>query len=1141
VIRFDEQGSWPGWLDVSFIRVRSDTGVVVVEEAGMRLERSLTVRFARPVVSVEIAAAGDGMPALQAVALHHPLRVARTGGPQLGPLRADLIDTLAVLGDDVWIEELRVVPLAEEMSDDWERVEDVALPAGPDDAGCRPGDTSRPFATPTGLLPATQASSIRDVLTGLFDERVRDAQGAVIPMGERLLDPAADGGLTVSLPTLTFLLLVAAAPGTARALRLLIDVDAADAAHESEWDYLLVGHWCPRRPLAGGERVELALEPPAPQWVAFAGPLLLTSPAPLAFAPGAVGQRGLLLGGEVVWVHLPQPAQAVELELGGGTVEVTAFAGERAVDWALALDRARTTVCAEEIDAVALYGVRAVVRALTYAMRDHALAGAPSAAVGDVGSWMLSARTRPRPAAPAGLVVEAVNDPTSVVATRSAGDRARVLAGISWRAAPRLDVLEWTAPTLPASYRVARGADADHLDTSVVGGDPPLVIAERPPEAAGESPAGPPSETPWYVLDPVEDGTVAVYGVWAVDVFGRGSEVAVAGPVTLADTIAPPPPSNVRTAMQASGALLVEWDWQGPDPDALGFRVYHKAGSLRRYTDGTVTAVAAAAGGTKDCQTSIAATAVPDLAALAGRVVRVGGDDYLVKSCAAVTVAGGVRLRLTLRPNASTPARGPAVGDPIRVYAPPPQPGELNHADAYDGFEEVADPAARSRTLQLSWPAADEHGRATVAVGVSCYDANAESAVAGPSVAARIETAVPAPPKPTTADESDVFSSRADARGQARHRFTTVATAGVAYHVYRALDETLLRVDAGQRTAAGTRGGAPADPAPLTQQDFVSVTGAPPGPAASLSNRRLHALANLAGNEAAFEQLTREPIVASSGTLEYLDGTLPGGSRNRYLYRLRSVAASGAFGDFGRASPPVRLWPEPPTRPTIAHAAARGSVVELRWNPSPESEVDRYRIHVATEERRAADERTMTLVAEVDRQLAGEGGEPILGVAMRASPGTRYWFRVVAVATYPAPVGSLRSAPSEAVTVVSSARVAPQPPAPGGITVTKATAADEVTVSFAAEGDPTSRYMLLRRPPGPQARPLAVCPWTPPQDAEPTVVLLGAAGTTAPPASPVVLTDGVAPASGTSVVYVIGCTNETGQVVYSDPVSFQAP
>ena len=500
------------------------------------------------------------------------------------------------------------------------------------------------------------------------------------------------------------------------------------------------------------------------------------------------------------------------------------------------------------------------------------------------------------------------------------------------------------------------------------------------------------------------------------------------------------------------------------------------------------------------------------------------------------------RLELTLHLNASTPDARPETSDKVRIFDPPPAPGAMASPDFYvNAATSVANPAARSVVLEVDWSKDDDFGRATVTVGVSSYDDRSESQIAGLATATRVAGPPRPPPHPAVADEADIFSSRPDAHGYSRHTVQAAAFAEELYHIFRCLDEVLLQMDRAQRAPDGTRGGAPANPAPLLQSDFDEITATAPAVASEMSNRALQALANLSRNDRAFEQVTRDPVRATGNTLTWEDRNLPAAGTNRYLYRLRSIAASGALGDFGWAYPPIRLWPSPPTRPTLAKVTIHGTLAQLRWSANSERAVRRYRVYATAQPELAVDERLMTLVVDGDVSDLAVADEPNrLRVSLDLTAGSRWWIRLVAVASYPAPVGLVQSAPSDAATVMPQTPFAPEPPAPVDVVVMRDIIAGSsvIRLTFSGNLDPTSRWMLYRRLAG-SSDAAAISAWTAASPiVEPSaLIVLPEPLATQPPALPALqLTDGDPLDAALAVEYVIAATNESGRVRRSEPI-----
>jgi hypothetical protein len=1060
-------------------------------------------------------------------------------------VNADLIDTIMIkVSSPMWVTAIDLGLFFTLMSSNWELVGDVNPAGGGGAFACHVPDTSQPFADPSNMAAQSSSQQLQDALQVLFGDSETDASGEPVPIARRNLNigSGGPGDPTFTIPTLTFLLMCATSPSVARDLALLLDIDAPGANEPNVWDYLLVAHWCPRLPLSATGTIVSFAEIGSTDTIAqIVNNLFVESLSQLQFDYGV----GLSLGPGLIWIHFPAPVQAVEVEIAGaGIVELTALSGGRIVDWSSGVECSRLLVCADSIDTVTIQSTDGtaptVVRSLSYATEDPALDCETTACVGDIGFWMFQAHGFPVPPPPTSVVVGQLEDPS--------GDPEKIRAGIAWDGIPSVG----TSLLGPVAYQIFRGPDAEHLDTPVAGQDRPLIV----PSAPRDLPAGPGLQgphQPWYYLDPVDDGSTLVYGVASVDVFGRLSNKTASTPVTFADNTPPASPVEVSVTVQPDGSSQLTWIWPPPqppgapavvpDPDLKGFRVYYKQGAVGPPpVDGTIVTVDCSPSDHFSVLTEIDPGVLGAPGSMVMDVVRVGGDHYQVKQASAGT---GGKLQLDLYRNLSTPNAIATADDTIRIFGQPWQPRRTATASDYDGSYEVADPSARTYVAAPDWPNPDDHGRQVRSFGISAYDDTGESDIAGPVRCVRVQTAVPPPPVPSSTDESDVWATPSDATGRSSYTVVAASVTGNQYHLYRALDQTLIAVDSGMRDPiTGTRGGAPANPSPLTQADFDAVTTAVPPPLDRLPNRLLHALANLAGNEAAFEQLTEEPVVATANTMTYVDDSLPGMGHNRYLYRLRSAALSGYLGDFGWAYPPVSLWPQPPTRPTIAEAVTRGRFLDVNWNRSPEAEVDHYRLYVTSDQTLAADERSMTLVAEVSVDDASDPARvPNLGVTLQVVRGQRCFWRVVAVATYPPPVGTVVSAPSDSVAVTPQTFTSPAPPEASQMNAQRISGPNgtEVHISFPGDDNPTTRYMLLRAPNEPHAGSVPVTTWQQASGSNTTVILVPPDGT--PPQMlppPVVELADTEPLS-TDAMYVVACTNECGQLAYSDALTVGYP
>lgn len=1144
-------------FDYVSVRLLGPQGLQFSSTTGLTLNGMLVVQFLVPVRGVAVVGSGAANETLGIAACHAPVfddaNIAEIIVPQpmngatTAPVFFDLIDTLVlVTSAPMTIAALKISTIASTMAADWQKVADI-LPAGLTDAPSGSPDTSQPFG---GSAPTTSraARGLRDALLDLFDPRVRRANGTIIPMGERLVPtrPSSSNDPTILLPTLALLRLYALAPKVARELGWFFDVSAAPADLPNVWDYLVVGQWKARPPLAPhGHDIDLPaiLTNGVIVKSGFGSTVLMLGEITLEILgqQPAVTATGVSLGEQVLLIGLPGTAQVVELDCVGRIIEVTALAfvqvaGQsargapvdrifRIVDWAYGERTSRVTVCADCIDAISIIGTDVTISGLRWAASDPVLAEGPSADVGQIGFFMFQARDHPPPDAPAQINVRQVTD-------EAKGAHA-LAAGISWTAASPTEQVQFG----PVTYEVVRGAQANALTEIIAGADVPLAVM---PATSTASPSAP----TLYVRDPVTNGQTFVYGVSAFDLFGRASAVTRSAAITFADNVPPPPPISVNAAIAADGkSVVITWTWPPPIPQALtslqaipdpnptatGFNVYTCAGSMTRtYREGSVSAVAPNGATQITVTTSISVASLSNLASIIGTVARIGGDQYLVQNASAVLSGGTSVLALTIALNPSTPSNQPAVYDAVHVVG--------GGAPAtYGAAQPVNAATARTATVAGTWSTADARGISYASVGVSAVGQGGESTITGPVLIACIIYQEPAQPVSLKTAEATIWAGPSDPNNYAAYAYTTAVTPSCSYHVYRALDQAILAADAALARVKGVRQysvasdgtvdvGLPMNfnPAtsPLTQADFDAVT-LRPVYASALSNTGLHALANLRGNETAFERITPLPVLAATPNLttvdgvtalQYTDTTLPGSGNSRYVYRLRAVSPSGALGSFLWASPPVTLRPAPPRRPTIATVKSIGGAFIITWNPNSDSSLATYRVYGSIDPEAAQDSRSMEMLAE----------EPATSTSANvpALAGNRMWFRIVATANYPAPIGTLISEPSDAASAMAPTLGPPPPPALSAIT--KKVAAKSVSISFAADGNPTTKYLLCRVGAN-GTRSVPVGAWTP----------------STGPGAPVTLVDD-APIA-TAMSYVVRCTNETQAVSVTAVITAAAP
>jgi hypothetical protein len=150
---------------------------------------------------------------------------------------------------------------------------------------------------------------------------------------------------------------------------------------------------------------------------------------------------------------------------------------------------------------------------------------------------------------------------------------------------------------------------------------------------------------------------------------------------------------------------------------------------------------------------------------------------------------------------------------------------------------------------------------------------------------------------------------------------------------------------------------------------------------AKLTDNAIRTLANVPGNEAAFTQVTLDPLEMNAPSLidnrraddssnytspatnirAYTD-TLPGRATNRYLYRALFVDRAQNVGAMSLAGAPVYLRKvEPPPTPVITRVVGGDRQITIEWARSREGDLSHYRVYRSRSDR-AHDIRHMVLV-----------------------------------------------------------------------------------------------------------------------------------------------------------------------------------
>jgi hypothetical protein len=133
------------------------------------------------------------------------------------------------------------------------------------------------------------------------------------------------------------------------------------------------------------------------------------------------------------------------------------------------------------------------------------------------------------------------------------------------------------------------------------------------------------------------------------------------------------------------------------------------------------------------------------------------------------------------------------------------------------------------------------------------------------------------------------------------------------------------------------------------------------------SDGEVQAMAQRAGNEAAFRRLNQDPIT----TTAFAD-TFDGRGRGFYLYRVRAIDAAGNLSAWAetRPFPPVHILDVTPPAPPVITAIAGGeNRITIRWARSPGFEIAGYLLYRTQSRQTSNDWRQMELIKADDADV----------------------------------------------------------------------------------------------------------------------------------------------------------------------------
>ncbi len=406
-----------------------------------------------------------------------------------------------------------------------------------------------------------------------------------------------------------------------------------------------------------------------------------------------------------------------------------------------------------------------------------------------------------------------------------------------------------------------------------------------------------------------------------------------------------------------------------------------------------------------------------------------------------------------------------------------PQPGGGPLAGGVPLAPDVANPVAYANvSITASDPTAESADRWPGGGPFGARDGN-ESQCAPPQRVFRVHRAAPPPPE-ALVDGPRVYTTPANWHGRSFHTHRWKPRPSLFAHVWRAIDEAVFETDWAAQPRAALTTVDPAFPDAAAEPIWnnakksqvaaeIDSVGAllPAAPSAAqkaakksaafalyraLSDDALRVLANRAGNEKAFVQVTTRQLSAADApdrrgpddTKAYAPSALrcayvdevDGRASNRLLYRTLFVDAAQNRSALGPCGTVVRL-PDvvAPRPPAIAKAVGGDRKVTLTWISNLEPDLAEYRVFRVDSEVAARDIRTMSQVAALAVDPVPANRPPTVQWTDEDVVGLKdFWYRVAAVDRVdpdPRGGGGNLSTPSPAIRVRAFDDTPPAPPA----------------------------------------------------------------------------------------------------------------
>jgi hypothetical protein len=279
--------------------------------------------------------------------------------------------------------------------------------------------------------------------------------------------------------------------------------------------------------------------------------------------------------------------------------------------------------------------------------------------------------------------------------------------------------------------------------------------------------------------------------------------------------------------------------------------------------------------------------------------------------------------------------------------------------------------------------------------------------------------------RPLIAPEDFALEGPPNFEGKLTYEFSWTRTAGWRYEVYRALDDTIFKVDNSNREDIAAAKSSPRFSGPQEKQDWLDnfqLSGATDlhtviesliiDPQAidltaiedhNYKNILLQALASLPFNDRVFTKLDDKYVKPDEADPDNkvicIDDSIEGRAKGRYFYRVQAIDSVGNAASMAVSMRPIYVkGDQRPATPVITAVEGGDRQITIRWTAVPNSNLKEYKIYRTNDLEKVRDVRLMSPPVHIESvPTSGTIPSEFWWVDRSVDPYKRTLYRIVAV------------------------------------------------------------------------------------------------------------------------------------------------